>query len=144
MRLLAPHTESVGTSTTVSFAIPLPPSLLFDSTQVRVSNGQGIELPAFVRSLGPWRSIPPTPFLCSAPSQPGQPGLRSVLIQFEYTFPSADTVPITVELNRLRTLHRPAETPVQNTWRQVREGTYAATFNLFEPLVYALLGSRSG
>ena len=39
----------------VSFGLPLPFGFLHDARKVRVGDEHGVELPASVRSLEPWR-----------------------------------------------------------------------------------------
>src|SRR5947209_3185616 len=84
---LLPYPEVVGAGpVVVSFGLPLPPGLLTDPTQVAVLDPTGQEVAAHVRSLGNWQSIPPAAMLCSGLPAPAAPGIRSVLVQFSYTF----------------------------------------------------------
>src|SRR5690348_12137078 len=65
--------EKLGIET-VSFGLPLPFGFLSDSRKVRVVDERGIELPASIRSLEPWRTG-------------GRSGsIRSLLIQFKADF----------------------------------------------------------
>lgn len=77
--------------------------------------------------------------LCAAAAHSADPGLRSVLIQFEFPFVSSHPVPIRVELGPRRSASRPAEVPVQSTWRLVDDGTFDAADDVHEPWVYVLL-----
>jgi hypothetical protein len=124
---------------------------LTSASDVKLLDSTDTEIPGHVSSLGPWRTIPPTPLLCSGLSTPLEPGIRSVLIQFTYTFTSTDQVPITVEIGSPRTQDIAQQTPVRDTWRRVNDGTYAPDkcvdlaltaaneCEIDEPAVYALL-----
>ncbi|MBI3961239.1 MAG: hypothetical protein HY335_00700 [Deinococcus sp.] len=137
---LVPQAEVVGRgAVTVSFGLPLPPGLLLDPGRVAMRDASGQEIPAHVRSLGLWRSLPPEALLCAGLRATGDPGIRSVLVQLSHTFVNGDPVLITVELNAARTLDVGEEVPVRDTWRLVNEGTYTSNYQLYEPSVYALL-----
>src|SRR5690349_4068834 len=75
---LAGRAEKLG-SETVSFGLPLPFGFLNDARKIRVVDEQGVELPAAVRSLEPWRIG-------------GRKGsIRSLLIQFKADFSTQRT-----------------------------------------------------
>src|SRR6185369_16940558 len=70
--------EKLGNET-VSFGLPLPFDFLRDAQKVRVADERGVELPAAVRSLEPWRIG-------------GREGsIRSLLIQFKADFSKEKT-----------------------------------------------------
>ena len=57
---LAPNPEVVGAgSVVVSFGFPLPPGVVSSDAQIRVLDAGNVEIPSHVRSLGPWRTLPP-------------------------------------------------------------------------------------
>src|SRR5262245_20380043 len=72
---------------TVSFGFPLPFGLLHDARKVRVVDEHGVELPAAVRSLEPWRIG-------------GREGsIRSLLIQFKADFSQQKTQRVRVSFD---------------------------------------------
>ena len=78
--------EKLGTET-VSFGLPLPSGFLWDAQKVRVVDERGVELPAAVRSLEPWRLS-------------GREGsIRSLLIQFKADFSKAAKQQVKVSFN---------------------------------------------
>ena len=121
---LYPHATATGQQT-VSLGLPLPPGVLLSTDQLQVLDEAGDELPISVRSLASWQSMPPQSMLCSDLHASGNPGLRSVLIQFEKNVTDNTPVTITVRLNQPRTTTDITETPVMDTFRLVDDGTYA-------------------
>ena len=74
----------------VSFGLPLPYGFLNDPHKVMIVDERGIEFPAAVRSLEPWRTG-------------GKEGsIRSLLIQFKSDFSKEKTQRITVTFNEVR------------------------------------------
>src|SRR6185437_3508643 len=72
---------------TVSFGLPLPVGFLHDVQKVRVVDDHGVELPAAVRSLEPWRIG-------------GREGsVRSLLIQFKLDFSREKTQRVKVSFD---------------------------------------------
>ncbi len=138
---LVPSAEVIGSGeTTVSFGIPQPAGFTTDTATVVVKNSQGQEIPAFVKSLGNWQSIPPDKLLCPNLAKPTVPGIKSVLVQFKMSFASDAQVPVRVELGLgARTKNIPTEVPVRSTWKQATEGSYVAADNVYEPKVLALM-----
>ncbi|HEY3280976.1 MAG TPA: hypothetical protein VGN26_01765 [Armatimonadota bacterium] len=139
---LVPSMEATGETQTVSFGLPLPPGLLQSTDLVAVTDSGGKEIPAHVKSLGPWRSIPPGSLLPAGLPKPQKPGIRSVLIQISRTFTDVKPETVTVELGTRRTQDVAQEVPVRSTWRLAKEGTYGAEDGVREPKVYALLPSE--
>ncbi len=140
---MIPHEEVIGQgSVMVSFGLPLPPGFVLDARQIAVHDDKGKEIPAYTRSVGLWRSMPPAKLLCAGLvplDNPGNPGVRSVLVQFSRNFPTADPAIVTVELNSARTKNLEAETPIRDTGRLAAEGTYRSADDIREPRVYTLL-----
>ncbi len=141
---LHPAADAVGAVRRVSFGLPLAPGTLVNAANVKVTNASGQEIPAFVRSLGAWEQMPPQALLCNGLTASGNPGIRSVLVQFDMNFPSTAPVTVTVGLNRARTQSLPTETPVADTYRVVNDGTYAPSVNtsgltIREPRVLAAI-----
>lgn len=121
---LFPAADSLGATRRVSFGFPLPPGKLLDTSQIRVTNAQGQEIPAFVRSLGAWERMPSQDLLCGGLQATGNPGIRSVLVQFDMAFANTSPVTVTVGVNRARTLNLANEVPVASTYRVANEGSY--------------------
>lgn len=147
---LFPAADSLG-SRRVSFGFPLPPGTLLSTSQIKVTNDQGQEIPAFVRSLGAWERMPSQDLLCNGLQATGNPGIRSVLVQLDMSFASTSPVTVTVGVNRARTQNLATEVPVANTYRTVTDGTYRAGapgrpagFNLTvrEPAVLAAIDHK--
>lgn len=125
----------------VSFGFPLPPGALDSSTMLRVFGPDGVEIPAFVKSLGEWRSIPTSELLCDG-LEPSSEGYRSVLIQFPRSFSSTaeDTVSILLGEQGQRLSEG---VPVQSTVRIVNDGRlYFGTENVVEPVVLAAIDNK--
>ncbi len=121
---LYPAADSLGTRR-VSFGFPLAPGALLSTANVKVTDATtGQEIPAFVRSLGAWTHIPAQNLLCGGLQASGNPGIRSVLIQFDHAFTSTSPVQVTVGINRARAQSLTTEVPVRNTYRVVNDGTY--------------------
>ena len=94
--------ENLG-SETVSFGLPLPFGFLHDAQKVRVIDERGLELPAAVRSLEPWR-------------RGGREGsIRSLLIQFQADFSKQQTQRVTVSFDRRQRAPRTQFIPVSQT-----------------------------
>jgi hypothetical protein len=144
---LIPAADAVGQMRRVSFGFPLPPSTLVNTNNIRVTNAAGQELPAFVRSLGAWEQMPDQRLLCNGLTASGNPGIRSVLVQFDMNFSTTSPVTVTIGLNRARTQNLTSETPVRDTYRAVNDGTYAPSVNtsgltIREPRVLAAIDNR--
>jgi len=96
------RTDKLGNET-VSFGLPLPHGFLHDSQRVRVIDERGSEMPAAVRSLGPWRIG-------------GREGsIRSLLIQFKADFSSQRTQRVTVKFDSRRSQNDLHFVPVSQT-----------------------------
>ena len=144
---LIPAADSLNQTRRVSFGFPLPPGALVNTNNIRVMNAAGQEIPAFVRSLGAWEQMPDQRLLCNGLAASGNPGIRSVLVQFDMNFSSTSPVTVTLGLNRARTQNLTSETPVRDTYRVVNDGTYAPSVNtsgltIREPRVTAAIDHR--
>lgn len=144
---LVPSADAVGRTRRVSFGLPLPPGVIVNTDQIRVTTSAGVEVPAFVRSLGTWKRIPDQKLLCSGLQASGNPGIRSALVQFDWTFGNS-TAPVTIKvgLNQARTLQA-TEVPIADTYRVVNDGTYRPAVNtggltIREPAVLAAVDHR--
>ncbi|MDD2770555.1 MAG: hypothetical protein PHT19_17705, partial [Methylococcus sp.] len=126
---LTPSVDAVGQTQRVSFGFPLPPSTLVNTDNIRVTNSAGQEIPAFIRSLGAWEHMPDQRLLCGGLMASGNPGIRSVLIQFDMAFADASPVTMTVGVNRARSMNLATEVPVRESYRVVNDGTYAPSVN---------------
>ena len=100
-------------------------------SQVRVLKN-GVEIPAFVEQLTPWRSI-------DDPSIDGQ-SVRVARIQIPYTFTALNPETITVQWGGpARTLNRPTLQDPRLEWHTVTSGTFVAADNVEEPDVLPVL-----
>src|ERR1043166_5656832 len=79
--------EKLGTES-VSFGLPLPFGFLSDARKVRVVDERGVELPAAVRSLEPWRI------------GRREGSIRSLLIQFKADFSKQKTQRVRVGFDK--------------------------------------------
>ena len=140
---LHPDVEVVGQgSQTISFGLPLPPGTLVNTNNVVVLDENDQEVPAFVRSLAAWNNMPPKSLLCETYQSSGNPGIRSVLIQFENQFSTNGVKNFRVVLNRSRQLNIDSEIETQTTLREVNEGSYAdhnLGFQIYEPKVLTVI-----
>ncbi|TJY40634.1 hypothetical protein E5161_15865 [Cohnella pontilimi] len=130
-------TEAVetGTPTLVTFGVPFTRGSVTEEQleQVRVMKN-GVEIPAFVEQLTPWRHVSNTGI--------DQASVRFARIQIHYTF--VQTYPsyeeITVEwggparAQNVSSLEDP-----RSAWHLVTSGTFVAEDNVYEPDVYAVL-----
>ena len=102
MITLEGRAEKLGNET-VSFGLPLPFGFLNDTRKARVVDEHGVELPAAVRSLEPWRLG-------------GREGsIRSLLIQFKADFSKQRTQHINVSFDARQRAARQEFVPVQQT-----------------------------
>ena len=100
-------------------------------SQVRVLKN-GVEIPAFVEQLTPWRSI-------DDPSIDGQ-SVRVARIQIPYTFAALNPETITVQWGGpARTLNRATLQDPRLEWHTVTSGTFVAADNVEEPDVLPVL-----
>ncbi len=94
--------EKLGLET-VSFGLPLPFGFVNDAQKVRVVDERGVEIPAAVRSLEPWR-------------RGGREGsIRSLLIQFEAEFSKQQTQHVRVSFDKRQGAPRTQFVPVSQT-----------------------------
>jgi hypothetical protein len=130
-------TEGIGAGSTrlVTFGMPFPRGSITDAglSTVRVLR-DGVEIPAFVESLTPWRHR-------SNAAIDGQ-SVRVARIQISHNiamvFPGSDSV--TVQWGGTpRTLNVASLTNPRTAWHQVTTGSFIAADNVFEPDVYAVL-----
>ena len=124
---------AAGTQEIVTFGVPFTRGSVSQSqlAQVRVLKN-GVEIPAFVEQLTPWRSI-------DNPSVDGQ-SVRVARIQVPYTFTSLNPETITVQWGGVaRTLNRPTLQDPRIEWHTVTSGTFVAADNVEEPDVLPVL-----
>jgi hypothetical protein len=130
-------TEGVATGVArrVTFGVPFTRGSLTPANvaTVRVLKG-GVEIPANVQAIAPWRHVSNT-------SIDGQ-SVRVVRIQIDYTFanayPASET--ITVEWGVTpRTQNVPTFVDPRTAWHLVTTGSFVAADNVYEPDVYAVL-----
>lgn len=135
---LLAHPSVIGRPVTVSFGLPLPPGMLATVTDgVAVVTPQG-EVPVAVVSLGGWARRPPNVALCPRDRGTTGTGVRSVLVQFTYTFDTPSTQ-VAVKVGRKPTRTMTA-VPVPSTYRTVDDGNlYTAADDIQEPQVMAAI-----
>ncbi len=124
---------AAGAEEVVTFGVPFTRGSLTAAqlTNVRVLKN-GVEIPAFVEQLTPWRSIDDAAI-------DGQ-SVRVARIQIPYTFASLATENITVQWgSAARTLNRTTLQDPRLEWHTVTSGTYVAGDNVEEPDVLPVL-----
>lgn len=135
VRLHATEGISVGTPVLVTFGLPLPRGSLSAAqlSTVRVLRN-GVEVPAYVAQLTPWRHR-------SNAALDGT-SVRVARIQFTHTvgaaFPASDLVNVSWG-GAPRALDVPGFTDPRSDWHLVTSGTFVAGDGVFEPDVYAVL-----
>src|SRR4051812_6497407 len=124
---------AAGTQEIVTFGMPFTRGSVNQSqlAQVRVLKN-GVEIPAFVEQLTPWRSI-------DDPAIDGQ-SVRVARIQIPYMFTTLNPETITVQWGGpARTLNRPTMQDPRLEWHTVTGGTFVAADNVEEPDVLPVL-----
>jgi hypothetical protein len=124
---------AAGTQEIVTFGVPFSRGSVNQAqlANVRVLQN-GVEIPAFVEQLTPWRSI-------DDPAIDGQ-SVRVARIQIPYTFTMLSPETITVEWGgSARTLNRTTLQDPRMEWHTVTSGTFAAADSVEEPDVLPLL-----
>jgi hypothetical protein len=124
---------AAGTPEVVTFGVPFTRGSITPSqlSQLRVLKN-GVEIPAFVEQLTPWRSIDDAGI-------DGQ-SVRVARIQIAYTFTTLNPESITVEWGgAARMQNRPALQDPRLEWHTVTSGTYVAADNVQEPDVLPVL-----
>jgi glucose/arabinose dehydrogenase len=124
---------TAGTQEVVTFGMPFTRGSVTQAqlSQIRVLKN-GVEIPAFVEQLTPWRSI-------DNPSIDGQ-SVRVARIQIGYTFTSLAPETITIQWGGpTRTQNRPNFQDPRLEWHTVTSGTFVAADNVEEPDVLPLL-----
>lgn len=134
VNLHATEVVSANTAVVASFGVPFPRGSITAGglANLRVLSA-GIEVPAYVIELTPWRHR-------SNAAIDGQ-SVRIALVQVEVSFPNtAQPKTIVVEWGGpARTLNRPTRALRATTWHQVTSGSFVAADNVFEPNVLAQL-----
>ena len=124
---------TAGVQETVTFGIPFTRGSVTQAqlANLRVLKG-GVEVPAFVEQLTPWRSI-------DDPAIDGQ-SVRVARVQIPYTFTSLNPETITVQWGGpARTQNVPTMQDPRIEWHTVTSGTFVDTDNVQEPDVLPVL-----
>lgn len=124
---------SAGTQEIVTFGVPFTRGSISAAqlSNVRVLKG-GVEIPAFVEQLTPWRSIDDAAI-------DGQ-SVRVARIQIPYTFAALGTESITVQWGGpARTLNRATLQDPRLEWHTATSGTFVAGDGVEEPDVLPVL-----
>jgi hypothetical protein len=122
-----------GSQEIVTFGMPFTRGSVSQTqlSQIRVLKN-GVEVPAFVEQLTPWRSI-------DDPALDGQ-SVRVARIQIPYTFTSLNPESITVQWGGpTRTLSRTTMQDPRIEWHTVTSGSFVAADNVQEPDVLPVL-----
>lgn len=129
---------AAGTQQLVTFGVPFPRGSITQAglAKVRVLNANGIEIPAFVEQLTPWRHAV-TPALDNT-------SVRVARVQFRYTFasvyPNFETIRVEWGFRDRTQSVASLENP-RNGWQAVTTGSFVAGDGVSEPKVYAVLPS---
>ena len=124
---------AAGTQEIVTFGVPFTRGSISAAqlANVRVLKN-GVEIPAFVEQLTPWRSI-------DDPAIDGQ-SVRVARIQIPYTFAALSTESITVQWGGpARTLNRATLQDPRLEWHTATSGTFVSGDNVEEPDVLPVL-----
>lgn len=129
-----------GSPQLVTFGVPFPRGSITQAelTRLRVLDARGVEIPAFVEQLTPWRH--------AANAALDGTSVRVARVQFRYSFsagyPNAETIRIewgyTPRGQSLASLENP-----RNGWQAVTTGSFVAADGVSEPRVYAVLPSST-
>lgn len=129
---------AAGTSQLVTFGVPFPRGSVTQAglAKVRVLDARGVEIPAYVEQLTPWRHV--TNAALDGTS------VRVARIQirraFTVTYPASETIRVewgyTNRSQSLPSLENP-----RNGWQAVTSGSFVAGDGVSEPKVYAVLPS---
>ena len=135
VRLHATEVVVAGVPHQVTFGVPFPRGSITSAglSTVRVLRN-GIEIPAHVSQLTPWRHR-------SNAGVDGQ-SVRVAVVQFNVSFvsPSSASEVVTLQWGgTARTLDVPALANARNAWHLVTAGRFIAADNVYEPDVYAVL-----
>lgn len=124
---------AVGVQERVTFGIPFPRGSI---TQAQLANVRvlknGVEVPAYVEQLTPWRSI-------DVPAIDGQ-SVRVARIQIPYTFASLNPESVTVQWGGpARAINVTSIQDPRLEWHTVTSGTFVAADQVEEPDVLPVL-----
>ena len=129
-----------GVSQLVTFGVPFPRGSITQAglSKLRVLDAKGIEIPAFVEQLTPWRHVNTAAL--------DNTSVRVARLQIRYSFaaPYPDSEAIRVEWG-----YRDRSQPVatlenpRNGWQPVTAGSFVAGDGVSEPKVYAVLPSST-
>ncbi len=129
-----------GVSQLVTFGVPLPRGSITQAglSKLRVLDAKGIEIPAFVEQLTPWRHATNTAL--------DNTSVRVARVQIRYAFAAGypNSEAIRVEwgyrdrVQSVATLENP-----RNGWQPVTSGSFVAGDGVSEPKVYAVLPSST-
>jgi hypothetical protein len=131
---------AAGTSQLVTFGIPFPRDSITAAglSKLRVLNARGVEIPAYVEQLTPWRHI-------NNAALDGT-SVRVARVQIRYTFtatyPNFETVRVDWGYNNRTQSLASLENP-RNGWQPVTTGSFIAGDGVSEPKVYAVLPSAT-
>jgi len=120
-----------GSPIWVSFGLPFPKGRLApgETLHIRLKN-TNTEIISYQRTLLPWRNITTGEDL---------PSVRSLLIQFPWTFNSREPVSILVDIDKSPEGTLETAPPPTENWVPVNTPSYPAKYGVYEPPVYVTL-----
>jgi hypothetical protein len=135
VRLYPTEVVTAGTPTLVTFGIPFPRgSINADRLSTLRVTRNGVEIPAFVEPLTPWRHRTNAALDLAS--------VRFARVQIRYTFaiafPASETIAVTWGVAP-RTQSLTSLTDPRSAWHVVASGSFVAADNVREPDVYAAL-----
>jgi hypothetical protein len=133
VRLVPTEVVTAGSTRLVTFGVPFPRGSLTvaELANLRVLRN-GVEIPAFVNQMTPWRHR-------LIPALDGS-SVRVARIQIQFTFATVTAQTVTVSWGGPpRQSNVPTLQPVRNGWHTVSSGSFVAADNVQEPDVYAVL-----
>lgn len=129
-----------GVSQLVTFGVPLPRGSITQAglSKLRVLDAKGIEIPAFVEQLTPWRH--------ATNAALDNTSVRVARAQIRYTFaagyPNSEAIRVEWGYSNRSQPVATLENP-RNGWQPVTTGSFVAGDGVSEPKVYAVLPSST-
>ena len=129
-----------GVAQLVTFGVPLPRGSITQAglSKLRVLDAKGIEIPAFVQQLTPWRH--------ATNAALDNTSVRVARVQIRYTFaagyPNSEAIRVEWGYRDRAQSAATLENP-RNGWQPVTSGSFVAGDGVSEPKVYAVLPSST-
>ena len=124
-------TVTLNQPTNIVFGMPFPKGFVSSTTNIRVLNSSGTEIPSFVVAINHWRNFQSPSTIVS---------LRSVQIGITHTFADRNPVVLRVEWGSPRSQNISTAFTATSTWTSISSGPnpteYPSSDNVQEPRVY--------